>query len=121
MNQSRGVLLLFSLVTISLIAFFALDFRPGGLFNRHEWLDDEMRKRPVAKAAVTIDSAHGPNQFAAEFDLEITKQQDSVALARMDPKTYSFMEIETPDGRCMDIDICLKHGELRFLPCEGKK
>jgi hypothetical protein len=90
-------------------------YRPGGPRNPHEWLNDEMQKqfssRP-GEAAASLGHWHTKdNNYIIDYEVHLSVMQ-------VRKGTYSMLEIDLPDGRCFQTDICLRHGEVRMTSCK---
>ena len=93
---------------------YAGQYLPGGLFNRHEWLQDKFTRyedelKTKQAAAKKYRDEHPLKQD--EFEDTVSKQYTS---------GFNFMRINLPNiiGAPVCFDICLKHGEMRNISCK---
>lgn len=115
MNK-QGLALIFyglSLISIS-VQFMRL---PGHMLNRHDWLQDR---------AVAYDKAHpcpppAPAKPAPAGEAFIILGESCRRFSESSLIKIAGYEKITGEPNDTCIDICLKHGDTRLVPCERPK
>lgn len=109
--------LLAMLLLLAVISIACWIYRPGGIANPHEWLNETMKQELLnhtGEAQVSLGK-WSPSPASNIFQIEDVRL--SIVAEVIKKANYSMLEVTTPSGRCFSADICLKHGELKMRPC----